>query len=338
VLYGLRREVQDARRYGQYTLVERLGEGGMGVVFRATHALLRRPTAVKLMHAGGSLDREARFAREVQLMAELTHPNTVMVYDYGRTAGGVFYYAMEYLDGVDLEGLIEVGGPQSAGRVIHLLRQICGSLDEAHGRGLIHRDIKPANVFLCRGRSKPDFVKVLDFGLVKDVSSVSQSISTTSAVVGTPLYMPPEVMTHPGAIDARSDVYALGAVAYLLLTGEPVFSGTTAIEVCAKHIHHEPERPSLRVAAGVPEDLETIVLGCLAKRPEQRPSSAALLRAALERCASAGSWSADDAQGWWSEHDAAVEQHRARRVLQPSSELSRTVLVELDTPRANAFE
>jgi eukaryotic-like serine/threonine-protein kinase len=312
VLYGLRREVQHALRLGQYTLVERLGAGGMGVVYRAQHTLLRRHTAVKLLPRTTRSETLTRFEREVQLMAELTHPNTVAIYDYGRTAQGVFYYAMEYLDGIDLEGLVEVAGPQPPGRVIHLIRQVCGSLEEAHGRGLIHRDVKPANLFLCRGRSEPDTIKVLDFGLVKDLATDDPSLSTVNAVLGTPLYMAPEAFIQPGSVDARSDLYSLGAVAYLLLTGSRVFSGGTTAEVAAKHIHAQPETMGDRLGNPVPAELEAIVMSCLAKSPAARPQSARVLRDALAACASAGSWSHEDAVRWWSAHGERIAARRSR--------------------------
>jgi eukaryotic-like serine/threonine-protein kinase len=330
VLYGLRRDVRDARRLGQYTLVERLGEGGMGVVYRAEHALLRRPTAVKLLPATKRLDSIARFEREVQLMAELTHPNTVAIYDYGRTDAGVFYYAMEYLEGIDLEGLVEVGGPQPAGRVIHLLRQVCGSLDEAHERGLIHRDVKPANLFLCKKRGEPDTVKVLDFGLVKDVSADDPSLSTANSVLGTPLYMAPEAFTKPEAVDARSDLYSLGAVAYLLLVGAPVFSGSSSIEVLTKHLHLAPRKPSERLGQDIPAGLEAVVMSCLEKPPEKRPASARALRDALDGCASVPVWTAGEAEAWWREHAERVEARR-RRVQVGTS---KTVVVDLARPLA----
>jgi serine/threonine protein kinase len=327
VLYGLRREVRDAQRLGQYTLVERLGQGGMGVVYRAEHALLRRPTAVKLLPPTKHTDSIARFEREVQLMAELTHPNTVAIYDYGRTADGVFYYAMEYLDGIDLECLVTLGGAQPPGRVIHLLRQVCGSLDEAHRRGLIHRDVKPANLFLCRRRSEPDTVKVLDFGLVKDVATQAPTLSRADLMIGTPLYMAPEAFLQPDSVEARSDLYSLGAVAYLLLTGTPVFSGATAVEICANHIHAEPEPLSTRLWRELPADLEQLVLACLAKKPEQRPAEASVLRAALEACADAGRWSGAQAESWWSAHADALEQRR-RSLVRAGSSPGRSVLID----------
>jgi hypothetical protein len=328
VLYGLRREVRDARRLGQYTILERLGEGGMGVVYRAQHALLRRPTAVKLLLQSRRSDSIQRFEREVQLMAELTHPNTVAVYDYGRTGDGVFYYAMEYLEGIDLEGLVAVGGPQPPARVVHLLRQICGSLDEAHRHGLIHRDIKPANLFLCSGRSEPDTVKVLDFGLVKESAKAELQLTADNTILGTPLYMAPEAFLSPETVDVRSDLYSLGAVAYLLLTGSAVFSGGSAVEVCAKHVHAEPDSPSARLGRELPPDLEALVLSCLSKTPEQRPESALALREALSACRVEGTWGATDAATWWQAHGARVEE-RQRSQRQTASSAGQTVVVDL---------
>jgi serine/threonine-protein kinase len=323
VLYGLRRQVHDARRLGQYTLKEKLGEGGMGVVYRAQHAMLRRPTAIKLLSPSKQLGTLERFEREVQLMAALTHPNTVAVHDYGRTADGVFYYVMEHLEGVDLEELVGIGGPQPAGRVLHILRQICGSLDEAHGRGLIHRDIKPGNVFLCRGRSQPDTIKVLDFGLAKDTATASDpGLSADQSMLGTPLYISPEGLTGGDTVDARSDLYSLGALAYFLLTGTPVFTGRTTVEVCARHLHAEPEPPSARLGLPVPADLEALVLACLKKDRADRPAGAAVLADALDRCADAGSWTKAQADAWWTEHGARVDGHRRARVTAASSAAS----------------
>jgi eukaryotic-like serine/threonine-protein kinase len=326
VLYGLRREVKNARRYGQYTLVERLGEGGMGKVYRAEHAMLRRSTAVKLLR-DAMPESVARFEREVQLMAELSHPNTVAIHDYGRTAHGEFYYAMEYLEGVDLEGLVAVGGPQPAARVIHLLRQICGSLAEAHERGLIHRDVKPGNVFVCRQRSEPDLVKVLDFGLVKHVATPELALSNANAVLGTPLYMSPEAFLRPASVDARSDIYAVGALAYALLSGGPVFASTNAMEVAARHIHDAPQALAARLGHPVAEDLEALVLRCLAKQPSDRPRSARELLDALDHCEDARSWRKADADAWWQAHHELLEARRSQQ--RHSSEPGKTVLIDL---------
>ncbi|RYZ05158.1 MAG: serine/threonine protein kinase [Myxococcales bacterium] len=297
-LYGLRREVRDARRLGQYTLGEKLGEGGMGVVYRASHAMLRRPTAIKLLAdgGGGSL---ARFEQEVHLLAGLNHPNIVTVHDYGRTADGSFYYAMELLEGMDLEKLVAADGPQSAERVIHIVRQVARGLHEAHDVGLVHRDIKPANIFLCRRWGEPDAVKVLDFGLAKSSASPPTELSAHNVVLGTPLYISPESLNGGAPVDARSDIYSLGAVAYFMLTAEPVFLGSTVVQVCLQHLSSTPEAPSERLGRAVPADLEAVVLRCLAKSRADRYPSAAELERALAACAAADEWSSARAQAWW---------------------------------------
>jgi eukaryotic-like serine/threonine-protein kinase len=294
-LYGLRREVRDARKLGQYTLGEKLGEGGMGVVYRARHAMLRRPTAIKLLANGGE-GSLVRFEQEVHLLASLNHPNIVTVHDYGRTADGSFYYAMELLDGMDLEKLVAESGPQPAERVIHIVRQVARGLREAHEVGLVHRDIKPANIFLCRRWGEPDAVKVLDFGLAKNNAEPPSSVTARDVVLGTPLYISPEALKSAALVDARSDIYSLGAVAYYMLTGEPVFKGNSAVEVCAQHLLSAPVVPSERLGRAVPADLEAIVLCCLAKSSEERYSTAAersrarglRCRRRVERRASAG--------------------------------------------------
>jgi serine/threonine-protein kinase len=298
VLYGLRREVRDARRLGQYTLGEKLGEGGMGVVYRASHAMLRRPTAIKLLADRGDASL-ARFEQEVQLLAGLNHPNIVTVHDYGRTSDGSFYYAMELLDGMDLEKLVAADGPQPPERVIHLVRQAARGLHEAHHVGLVHRDIKPANVFVCRWWGEPDAVKVLDFGLAKNKADPPTAVTAHNAVLGTPLYISPEALKDAALVDARSDIYSLGAVAYHMLTAEPVFAGRTAVEVCAQHLHSAPVAPSERLGRAVPADLEAIVLRCLAKSPGDRYATAAELERALAACAAAAEWNADRARAWW---------------------------------------
>jgi eukaryotic-like serine/threonine-protein kinase len=303
-LYGLRREVRDARRLGQYTLGEKLGEGGMGVVYRASHAMLRRPTAIKLLADGGDASL-ARFEQEVQVLAGLNHPNIVTVHDYGRTADGSFYYAMELLDGMDLEKLVAADGPQPPERVIHIVRQAARGLVEAHNVGLVHRDIKPANMFVCRRWGEPDAVKVLDFGLAKNNADPRTSLTGQNVVLGTPLYISPEALKGPDLVDTRSDIYSLGAVAYYLLTAQPVFVGRTVLEVCVQHLTTAPVTPSERLGSPVPADLETVILRCLAKPPEDRYSSAAKFERALADCAAAGNWSNDRAQAWWKLRDGA---------------------------------
>jgi hypothetical protein len=317
VLYGLRRQVREARRLGQYTLEERLGQGGMGVVYRARHAMLRRPTAIKLLrpHAGASIER---FESEVQLMARLSHPNTVAVHDYGRTADGVFYYAMEYLDGLDLQQLAEIEGPLPGARVIYLLRQACGALAEAHAAGLIHRDVKPANIFACRARTIADLVKVLDFGLVKDLGTDAPDVTVAGALVGTPLYVAPELITRATPADARTDLYSLGAVAYRLLTGVTVFEGRTSMEVCAHHLHTSPTPARARADRPLAADLEAVVMRCLEKDPGQRFADADQMAAALDACADAGAWTQARARAWWTETEPRIEAWRQRHVGAPS--------------------
>ncbi len=309
-IYGLRKAVSDIRRLGQYTLEKKLGEGGMGVVYRASHGMLRRPTAIKLLHPDrAGKDAVARFEREVRRTAMLTHPNTVTVFDYGRTTDGVFYYAMELLEGATLQEIVEVDGPQPEERVIHLLEQAAGSLAEAHDAGLIHRDIKPGNILVVDRAGISDLVKVLDFGLVKDVGLGARSadgsepaLTVTNTITGTPLYIAPETLTAPETVDARADLYALGAVGYWLLTGTHVFGGKSIVEVCGHHLHSQPDPPSIRLGAPVSADLEALLLACLAKRPEDRPASAHVLRERLRACAAAGRWTNARAAQWWAAH------------------------------------
>jgi serine/threonine-protein kinase len=308
-VHGLRRAVDEVRRLGQYTLEQKLGEGGMGVVYRASHAMLRRPTAVKLLlpeRAGK--DALARFEREVRRTAMLTHPNTVTVFDYGSTTDGVFYYAMELLEGASLEEIVQVDGPQPPERVIHLLEQAAGSLAEAHDAGLIHRDIKPANIMVVDRGGISDLVKVVDFGLVKDIALASgaepaqPALTLANTITGTPLYMAPESLTAPDTIDARADLYALGMVGFWLLTGTHVFDGRTVVEVCAHHLYSVPEPPSARTNTPVAADLEAVILACLAKQPNDRPRSAHELRRHLRACTGAGTWTNERAAQWWAAH------------------------------------
>ena len=314
-----RRVVRGARRLGPYTLTEKIGEGAMGVVYLARHAMLRRPTAIKLLppdrSAAASL---ARFEREVQLTARLTHPNTIRIFDYGRTPDRIFYYAMEYLDGASLADVIAASGPMPPGRVIHILGQAAGALAEAHRVGLIHRDIKPANIFLTEQGGVPDVAKVLDFGLVKQVGATDASdstvpgISLADSITGTPLYMAPESISAPDKVDGRTDLYALGAVGYFLLTGRHVFAGRTALEVCGHHLLTEPTPPSVRLGARLPADLEGLILSCLAKDPARRPADARALQTALRSCRDAGAWSEEDACAWFEAHAPSLRTRRSR--------------------------
>jgi eukaryotic-like serine/threonine-protein kinase len=305
VIFGLRVEVDKVRRLGQYTLEGKIGEGGMGVVYRASHAMLRRPTAIKLLRpeiAGEEALR--RFEREVLLTASLSHPSTVAIFDYGRTPQGLFYYAMEYLDGLNLEQLVRRYGPQPPARVAHIMRQVCGALAEAHAVGLIHRDIKPANIILSERGGLPDVAKVVDFGLVKSFEPTARQadleLTSANLIVGTPLYMAPEAIGGSAALDGRSDLYALAAVGYFLLTGAPVFQAKSQVEIFAHHLHTPPDPPSVRTGKHVPEELERLILRCLAKKPGDRYDGAKALQHALERCAENIPWDNDLALQWWS--------------------------------------
>jgi len=296
----------EARKLGQYTLEEKLGEGGMGQVFRARHAMLRRPTAIKLLHPDRASPEDlARFEREVQITSHLTHPNTVAIYDYGRTPEGVFYYAMEYLPGIDLGRLVTLDGSQRQGRVVHILRQVCGSLAEAHARGLIHRDIKPENVILCERGGRHDVAKVLDFGIVKDTTLSGQPrLTQVGALSGTPLYLAPEAWKTPERIDARADLYALGAVAYYLLTSRPLFDGKSAVEIYEHHVRTPPLPPSSGTREPILPQLEQLILRCLEKNREHRPRDAREVERELEACAVAAPWSEVEARRWWVDHES----------------------------------
>jgi serine/threonine-protein kinase len=306
-IFGLRQQVREASQLGQYTLIEKIGEGGMGAVYRASHVMLRRPTAVKLLPPGqAGAERLQRFEREVQMTSRLTHPNTVSIFDYGRTPDGVFYYAMEYLEGLNLEDLTRHDGPQSAGRVVHVLRQVCASLAEAHEVGLIHRDVKPANVILVPQRGgSPDVAKVVDFGLVKELDQ-DTDLSRDDQIAGTPLYLSPEAITSPGRVGARSDLYALGCVGYFLLTGKPVFEGRNMVEVCGHHLHTKPRPPAERLGQPVPHGLSELLLSCLEKDPSERPSYAGEVLETLDRLSDVRPWTNEEARAWWTTRGAPI--------------------------------
>jgi eukaryotic-like serine/threonine-protein kinase len=313
VVHGLRAEVREARRLGQYVLERKLGEGGMGEVYRARHGMMRRPSAIKLLRSeqAGELGIR-RFEREVQLTARLTHPNTITIFDYGRTLDGVFYYAMELLDGATLQRIVAVDGAQPPGRAVRILTMICGALSEAHAIGLIHRDIKPANIMLCMQGGECDVVKLLDFGLVKEfVVERRVGLTGANAIIGTPQYMAPESILEPDSVDARTDIYSLGAVAYLLLAGVDVFDGKSVVEICSQHLHQKPEPLAQRGHAISPE-LDAIVLACLEKDPARRPQSAAELRRQLEACA-VEPWTGERARAWWQERRSELEVDEAQR-------------------------
>jgi serine/threonine-protein kinase len=266
------------QQLGPYTLANKIGEGAMGEVYRAWHPTLGGWRAVKLLPRGASARDRQRFEKEARLGAELSHPNTVSIFDRGEARDGTCYYAMELLDGVNLQQLVEREGPQSPERVVQILMQLCAALEEAHGKGLVHRDIKPENVLLT-GEAR-DVAKLIDFGLVEQMGAVALG-SGQDVLVGTPLYMSPEAILAPETVDARSDLYGLGALAYFLLRGAPVFQGRSVVEVCSHHLHTAPERLSSALGEAISPELEAIILDCLAKSPAARPASAAELRRRL---------------------------------------------------------
>jgi serine/threonine-protein kinase len=332
VIYGLRREMRAARQYGQYMLEEKIGEGGMGVVYRASHAMLRRPTALKLLQPSRvGRTSVARFEKEVRLTARLKHPHTVTIFDYGRTPDGVFYYAMELLDGETLEDIVSTTGPMPAARVVRVARQVAGALAEAHELGLVHRDVKPANIMLCASvGGEADVAKVLDFGLVRDQNADLGATGTT--FVGTPLYMSPEAITDPTTVSDASDIYALGAVLYFVLAGVTVFEAPTTIEICASHLHHAPVPPSARTKNPIPQELESLVLACLAKAPQDRPRSArelARMLGQIEKSLSSDAWEQDAVASWWDEHRDVIARHRKERTPKTLSQAtSRTLAID----------
>ena len=288
-----------ARRLGSYTLGEMIGQGGMGKVYLAQHALLRRPTAIKVLD-GQSADREtvARFEREVQLTSQLTHPNTIQIYDFGRTDDDVFYFAMEYVLGPTLSRLVELAGPLPPARAVHILLQACESLKEAHDLGLIHRDVKPANMMLCKRGGLFDVVKVLDFGLVKSFLFQDAEVTQAGTVSGTPAYVAPERLGKQ-KIDHRSDIFSLGAVAYFLLTGQDAFHGATPHLTLDQVLHAEPTPPSGLVDTEIPDELEQLVMRCLAKSVEERPSDLGVVILELFALSEKANWRQHDARVWW---------------------------------------
>lgn len=299
------------KQLGQYTLEEKIGEGGMGTVYRARHALMRRDTALKLLSQERTDPASIeRFEREVQLTCQLTHPNTIQVYDYGHTPEGIFYYAMEYLRGLDLHEVVARYGPQPEGRVVYILTEICQSLAEAHALGLVHRDIKPANVFLCERGGIPEAIKVLDFGLVREYSGNEQDalqMTGKDGFVGTPFFMPPEAFRNSSQVDPRSDIYSLGALGYFLLTRQFVFEGKSAMEIYEKQLTSTPVPPSQRTANPVSPELEALLLRCLDRAPEARPQSAVELRELLLATPHANDWTPEARADWWNAHREEIQ-------------------------------
>jgi serine/threonine-protein kinase len=321
VLYGLRRQVAEATELGQYLLEEKIGGGGMGEVWRARHRLLIRPAAIKLIRpkagavAGGPELLMRRFEREARATAALTSPHTVQLYDFGVAEDGRLYYVMELLDGLDLDTLIRQHGPLPAERVVHILRQVCSALQDAHANGLVHRDIKPANVVLSRAGTIFDFVKVLDFGLVKldsagraDKDAIN--LTRENSWSGTPGYMAPEIVLGAADTDHRVDLYSLGCVAYWLLTGNMVFEGETVMQVMFQHAQSPPIRPSQRVELPIPAALEDLVMECLEKDPASRPPSAEAISNRLDGVQLASAWTAHRAKEWWVTHQPRPRESR----------------------------
>jgi serine/threonine-protein kinase len=316
VVYHLGTEVRRARELGSYLLEEKLGEGGMGEVWRARHRMLARPAAIKLIRpsvagnarAGVSEEAVRRFEREAQVIARLRSPHTVELFDFGRAADGAFYYVMELLDGLDADSLLRRFGPTPAERAIYLLRQVCHSLSEAQSCGLVHRDIKPANIFLCRYGEEYDFVKVLDFGIVgavRDAADTSLVHTRENAVRGTPAFIAPE-QAMGTQLDGRADIYATGCVAYWLLTGQFVFTAETPMGLLLQHAQTPPTPPSARTELPIPPALDDLVLSCLAKDPANRPQSARELSLRLAEVEGASAWTQDRAREWWATHHLAL--------------------------------
>ncbi|MGH6623822.1 MAG: serine/threonine protein kinase, partial [Burkholderiaceae bacterium] len=303
LLYRLQRQYGRVQRLGAYTLERELSEGGMATIYLARHSLLKRPTAIKILKKHVATDEFIhRFEREVQLASQLLHPNTVEIYDFGRTREGQPYYVMEYLDGVTLAELVAHSGPVPTGRAIHILRQVAAALREAHLRGMIHRDVKPENVMLCR-RGEDDVVKLLDFGLVKNLEHAdTRDITKQIKLLGSPRYMAPERLLNPSDVDARSDIYALGAVAYFLLTGRSIFDGDDSLAISNQVLHTPAPRVSASGIAAVPEAFDALIASCLEKDRARRPQSAQAFIEALDRLASRLAWTQPDAAAWWADY------------------------------------
>jgi serine/threonine-protein kinase len=310
VVYRLGTAIREAREMGSYRLVERLGRGGMGEVWRARHHRLARPAAIKLIRpevlgAQDAASRQVllqRFEREAQATALMRSAHTLQLYDFGVADDGTFYHVMELLDGFDLNQLVRRFGPVPAERAVHFLLQICDSLGEAHEAGLIHRDVKPANIYACHYGREVDFIKVLDFGLVKHrpvAEDESQQLTADQVAGGTPAYMSPEQALGDHVVDGRSDLYAVGCVAYWLVTATTLFEGRTAMETIVMHVHTPPEPPSARAGVPIPPALEAIVMACLAKDPAARPQTAEELARRLAEVPLARTWNAERAQAWW---------------------------------------
>ncbi|HWA38554.1 MAG TPA: serine/threonine protein kinase [Burkholderiales bacterium] len=295
------------RKLGPYRLEKPVGEGGVATVYLARHDLLKRPTAVKLLKPARATDEMiARFEREVQLASSFSHPNTVEIFDYGRTRDGLFYYAMEYLDGHTIAEVVRRSGALPVARTIHVLRQVCAGLSEAHGKGLVHRDVKPENIMVCRYGGEHDFVKILDFGLVKSMGQPhSRDLTRSQRILGTPLYMAPERLRDPTDVDARADIYAVGAVAWLMLTGRRMFDIDEDFALTSKILNEEPPRVAAAAAQPVPVELDLLVTACLEKNREDRPQGVAGMIEALDALAAEHRWTQREAREWWAATSSA---------------------------------
>ena len=333
VIYGLGREIHDAHKIGAYVLVEKLGQGGMGEVWRARHSSLVRPAAIKLMHPRALADDlpisaeqlTRRFQQEAQATAMLRSPHTVAVYDFGETNEGALYYVMELLEGLDLESLVDRFGPQPAERVVHFLRQAAGSLAEAHAHGLVHRDIKPANLYASVMGLELDFVKVLDFGLVRRFSN-DATLTAEQGVWGTPAYLAPESATY-AHYDARSDIYSLAAVAYWLLTGKTLFDAPSSNAMIAAQIRDTPVLPSLRTELAIPPELEAVIMACLAKDPDDRPQTAEQLSRMLAKVP-LPEWTQRRAESWWRAHMPELLASKMQSCAQITAQRPRRMIAE----------
>jgi len=305
-LYGLRKTAFRAQRLGNYVLHKEIGEGGMGKVFVAEHALMCRPSAVKVLKAtdGGDANALARFEREVRLSASLSHPNTITIFDFGRAGQDTFYYAMEYLEGMDLERFVERFGPIPSNRALFLLLQMTGPLAEAHERSIVHRDLKPSNVYLTMRGGLYDFVKVLDFGLAKRIEEADapSDLTNTGVIFGTPRYLAPETVYGTAGVGPRSDIYAFGAVAYWMLTGRPPFTADSAVALMIDHVKTVPQRPSEICEVPIPAELDDVVMRCLAKEPDDRFQTIAELEDALRAVPDPEPWTRERAAKWWELH------------------------------------
>lgn len=336
-IFRLRQQVDKALELGQYTLGRKLGEGGMGVVYEAQHKMLARPAAIKLIRpenlanstlASAKLSTVlGRFESEARATARLQSPHTISIYDYGRTDRGEFYYVMELLIGVDFESLVVRFGPVNPARVVMLLRQACHSLAEAHQEGMVHRDIKPANLYTCRKGLELDFVKILDFGLVKEQQEGGSGQTIEGTIIGTPAYMAPEMVMAKPDIDGRADLYALGCVAYWMLCGQMVFEGETAMGIAAKHVSEDPTPPSKRTETPIPPELERIVLQCLEKKADDRPADAMVLDRMLRDTGLGLEWDEERAARWWETH-LPVQAVKASATAPMASPAQRTVIID----------